>query len=298
MRLHRCLLVASLLVGAIGCGSSDDGPVSAPPAELPTSFGGDRPVELIVPSGYDPATPAPLLMLLHGRVATGFLQEVLFRFAPAAEANGVLYLYPDGTIDAGGDRFWNATDLCCDRYDSGVDDAGYPRGLVDEVSAAYNVDPKRIYFAGHSNGGFMSYRMACDYADLVAGIAPIAGASYADNADCAASEPVTVVHVHGTEDASVPYLEGDYGYGPHPGATGSVARWAELNGCSSEVDELAARDLDADISGTETRVEAHRNCPGGGATELWTVQDAGHVPGFSDDFAHQLMRFLLEHPKR
>src|SRR5262245_31050828 len=133
--------------GADG-GSAGDGPI-----------GGDRPVEVFVPSSYEEGTPTALVLLLHGYTASRNQQELYFQIEPQAEARGFLYAHPDGTKDTGGSQFWNATDACCDLYNSGVDDSGYLAMVIEQIKAKYTVDAKRVFLAGHSNGGFMSYRM-------------------------------------------------------------------------------------------------------------------------------------------
>ena len=283
------LAVAGCSDGSNGAGAGGGGGA----APLPTIFGGDRPTELFVPGSYDAAVPTPLLILLHGHGASGALQDLFFGLRALTDARGVLYLHPDGTLSEDGRRFWNATDACCDFYGTGVDDSSYLRGLIDEVSASYNVDPKRIYFAGHSNGGFMSYRMACDHADVVAAIAGLAGATWMDWADCNASEPVHVLHIHGSADDTVLY-DGDAGY---PGAVESVAQWASHDGCSAGPSTGEPLDLEADQVGAETVVSRYEGCAVGGSAELWTMQGAGHIPSLSDAFAPSMLDFLLERSK-
>jgi len=90
---------------------------------------------------------------------------------------GFLYVFPDGTEDSDGILFWNATDAGYDFFGSGVDDPGYLRALIEEIIVQLNVDSDRIYAIGHSNGGSMVFRMACDHAELIAGIASLAGAT-------------------------------------------------------------------------------------------------------------------------
>src|SRR5262245_36815191 len=134
-------------------------------------IGGDRPVTVIVPSSYKPGVPSPLLVMLHGYSINGQVEELFLQLAPVAEAKGFLYAHPDGTVDKDDKYFWNATDACCDKYMTGIDDSAYLSSVIEEIKAHYSVDPRRIYVTGHSNGGFMSYRMACDHADQIAAIA-------------------------------------------------------------------------------------------------------------------------------
>ncbi len=293
----RLVLPALVALAVAGC-SDDANPSSAAGGSgpLPTTFGGDRPVDLFVPSGYDPEVPAPLVILLHGYSVSGVLQDLFFGLKPLAEQHGVLYAHPDGTFDDGGSRFWNATDACCDFYDTGVDDSGYLRGLVEEIQTVYNVDPKRIAFSGHSNGGFMSYRMACDHSEWVAAIGGLAGAMFNDPADCGATEPVHVLHIHGSADDSVPY-EGSTGDRIHPGAVESVEYWAAHNGCNPTATAGAPLDLESGIEGNETTVIRYEDCDPGGSAELWTIEDGAHLPALGAEFSVQLMEFLLSHPK-
>jgi polyhydroxybutyrate depolymerase len=272
--------------------SSTGGPIT-------TDFvaGGDRPVDVEVPSSYDPATPTPLLILLHGYTANGDLQNMYFGMSAVAEARGLLYAHPDGTVDAAGDRFWNATDACCDFYGSGVDDVAYLLGLVDEISSKVNVDPKRVYFLGHSNGGFMSYRLACEASDRIAAIASLAGASFADPTDCGATSPLSVLQIHGTMDEVVAYEGGTFA-AAYPSAAESTAHFAALAGCAEPpVSGGAPIDADAGLAGEETTVETYPDCDAGYAVELWTIVGGSHVPALAPRFSAKVVDFLLAHPK-
>jgi polyhydroxybutyrate depolymerase len=255
-------------------------------------------VKLFVPGGYNPATPAPLVVLLHGFMASGQLQEFLFHLEPEANARGALYAHPDGNFDKDGHRFWNATDVCCDIYDTKVDDVAYITSLLDEIAGRYNVDPKRIYFIGHSNGGFMSFRMSCDRSDRVAAMVSVAGGMWGDVSRCQPSEPVAVLHIHGTKDEAVTY-EGEPGPPRLPSAEEAVKDWAVLDGCSPDPEaNVAPMDIDGDQAGAETLVTRYTTgCKPGGHAELWTVQGAGHVLGFDNQFPKRVFDFFLAHPK-
>src|SRR5690606_4959263 len=152
-------------------------------------------------------------------------------------------------------------------------------------------DDKRIYFMGHSNGSFMSYRMACDHADRVAAIAGLAGAMWDDPTKCTPSEPVHVLPLHGTDDTTIASAGGDLLGLPYPGAEASVAFWASLSGCDAAAPE-APLDLVDGLADEETEVSRYTGCTGGSA-EIWTIQGAGHIPSFNADATPAILDFLL-----
>ena len=235
----------------------------------------------------------PLVILLHGYSASGNLQELYFQLEPIAEQRGFLYAHPDGTTDANGDQFWNATDACCNFGGSRVDDSTYLQQVIDDIKERYTVDPKRVFFFGHSNGGFMSFRMACDHAGTIAAIASLAGAMYNDESLCNPSEPVAVLQIHGTADDTV-----DYNGTPlYPSAMQTVQDWATFDGCDAAPAPGAPLDLDGQIAGDETAVQTFTGCNPGGHAELWTIEGGGHVPSLSPDFSPKVIDFLFAHPK-
>ncbi len=271
-----------------------------PPLEPPdqTTFGGDRPVELLVPDRYDHGEPTPLLLMLHGYGVSGEQEESYLGLAPTANARGMLYAYPDGLSTALGLHFWNATDACCDLTDQGPDDAGYLIGLVDEISAIYNVDPNRVYLLGHSAGSFMVHRLACDYADRIAAIVTLGGATFDDPADCAASEPVHTLHIHGDSDNAWDYDGGELFTNPYPGAVDTIGTWATINGCAETPNtDLPPIDFDVELRGAETLISRYQDCAPGGSTELWSIVDGEHLPEFQPDFPERMLDHLLDHPK-
>jgi polyhydroxybutyrate depolymerase len=212
---------------------------------------------------------------------------------------GFLYAAPDGTIDCSSQRFWNATDACCDFCNSSVDDVAFLSAVLDEVEEQLTVDPLRIYLVGHSNGGFMAYRLACDLADRIAAVATLAGATWLDPQSCNPSEPVHILQIHGTNDAAVPYGGGLFQGVPYPGAVETTEMWASFNGCSLVPDTSAPNlDLDNLLPGNETTVSRYEDgCAPGGSAELWTIVGGGHAPSLSIQFSPGLIAHLLAHPK-
>jgi polyhydroxybutyrate depolymerase len=271
----------------LACTSDDPTPREKPVVFHEYTFGGDRPVEPVGPDDWRPGEePLPLVILLHGFGATPEAQDLLLRFSPQVEAERFLLLVPQGTENDEGTFFWNATDACCG-WNSGVDDVAYLTSLIDEAEDAWGEGVSEVFITGHSNGGFMSYRMACDVPDRIDGIAPLAGAPWADGDDCAVGDPVPVLHIHGDTDDSVLY-EGE---GSYPGAVAAVERWAERAGCGALVDGEAL-DLVDGVPGSETTVLDYQDCSH--PVSLWTMEGVGHVPLVNDLYLQSVLDWLQD----
>lgn len=285
-------LLGTLLCAA--CGGDDGGP-----AELPgTVYGGDRPVELQVPTDLDLDRQYPLVMLLHGYSANGLLQTAYLGLGDLPTDPGAFFLAPDGVRDAEGNPHWNASPACCGDEASHVDDVAYLGALLDDITAEWPIDRSRIFLIGHSNGHFMSYRMACERADIVTGIAGLAGAAFSvDGSGCDPSDTVSSLHIHGDADATVLYEGGGFAGGEYPGALDSTLQWAGYDGCASTMTDGPARDLVRDLAGDETTVQIVDGCPAGVGVELWTIVEGGHIPNFHDGFGTTVVGWLNDHPR-
>lgn len=281
---ERLLLAVIWLMAACGDGTT---PTGGPPGFE------SRPYALDVAPGHDPSTPTALLLVLHGYGSSGSRMEQWWQLSELARARDVLVAHPDGNLDSAGKHFWNATDVCCDYYRSGVDDVGYLRAVIADVSARYAVDPTRIYVTGHSNGGYMAHRMACDAADVVAAIAPVSGVIWKDPSQCQPSTPVPVLQVMGTQDAIWA------GWANVTSEAENIASWAAIDGCAGELVDTGERlDLANDTAGAETRVSRHA-CPQGAAIEEWAMVGVGHV--FSPrlpDFGERMLDWLEAHRRQ
>jgi polyhydroxybutyrate depolymerase len=254
-----------------------------------TPLGGDRPAPVFLPASYADDEEWPLVVLLHGFSASGTVQDVYLGISARVDELGFVLVVPDGTENSQGNRFWNATDACCDFEGTGVDDESYLKGLIGEAKERYSIDAGRVYFIGHSNGGFMSYRMACHVSDMVTGIASLAGAMYGDSGQCEPDNEVSILQIHGTEDPTIPYA----GTALYPSARGGAEFWASKNGCSSDSTVKASIDLVGNTD-TETVVESWTPCRGDVQVELWKIEGAGHIPGFRPGvFSERVLGFLM-----
>ena len=127
------------------------------------SGGLTRDYRLYRPAAYTGNTPVPLIINMHGYTSNSLEQEFYGDFRSIADTANFLIVHPNGTLDNQGNRFWNTFGT-----GSTVDDVAFISDLLDALQATYNIDPQRIYSTGMSNGGFMSYTLACELNDRIA----------------------------------------------------------------------------------------------------------------------------------
>ena len=273
-------------------GSVDDTGTSATGS---TTIGpADRRARLVAPTTLGTG-PAPLLVLLHGYSATAAVQDTYLGVTRAAAPRGLWVILPDGTVDSSGKRYWNAHG-CCNFANVPVDDVAYLRGLVQEAMSIRDIDPARVYFFGHSNGGFMSYRIACELGSEVAAIAVLAGSDAQPDAACMPSQPVSVLHLHGTSDTTIPYGGGNVGLGAFPGAVAMVGRWAARAGCGATPTDGTPLDLESTLPGAETTPHTFTGCDPGLDVRLLEITGASHIPTFTTGaIGTEVLDWLLAH---
>ncbi len=235
----------------------------------PKTFGGpDRPVDLQVPTGFSDGKHYPLIVVLHGYSVNGFIQEAYFGAKQKVEDGTAFVLAPDGLVDSMGHQYWNADPACCDFDHANPDDDGYLAGLIEQIKAAWPID--RVLLMGHSNGGYMAYRLSCDHADLIDGMMVLAGAY--PTTPCQPSRKVSLVHIHGNQDAEVPYSL----------AMPSVTAWAQDDSCGA-FSAGPSYDLDGVVDGAETTSQIAA-CPAGVDVQFWTMNGVGHIPSYTAQF--------------
>ena len=255
----------------------------------PKTFNSKRPAQIYLPKDWDGCKAYPLVVLLHGYSATGAIQNAYLGLSARVDSHGFVLIVPEGTKAPNGNQFWNATDACCDFYKQGIDDVAYIRGLIASATADLAIDPERVYLFGHSNGGFMSYRMACEASDVVTGIVSLAGAVTASESLCSPKRPVNVLQIHGTNDQTIGYNGGPL----FPSAPKAVERWRGLNGCKGAPTAMAAVDFDSAAAGAETTGQTWSDCAEGTQAGLWTMKASGHIPGFNNAFRDAVVTHLL-----
>ena len=164
------------------------------------AHGGERSAVLVLPDPL-PEDEIPLIVSLHGFGGDPFTQTLYLPLHNRVNSDKFALLIPEGSIGPEGNRFWNVIDWCCGPQGTTVDDVAALTALVDEAGGEFNIGP--VYFFGHSNGGFMSYRMACESLPNLRAVASLAGTGNRDDGNCDQPSAVSVLHIHGTEDATV-----------------------------------------------------------------------------------------------
>jgi len=283
-------------------GSSPDPATDVLPDEspaIPSSLGGDeRPASLFVPDNYDPARAWPLIIVLHGYTLTGWWEMAYLGLSDRFTSKGFVLLAPDGTVDLQGKHFWNASPSCCNFNNSNVDDVKYLSDLVKEAKQVLNIDPARILLFGHSNGGFMALRMACDASDLITGIATV-GASMSVDQACKPARHVSVLLIHGTADETIAYDGGTFGgLAPFVGVDQLMADWKGRDQCTGEpVTGTTPMDFDSNVDGAETTSIGWSGCEHGTRVNHWKMAGSLHNPNFTDAFKDAVVDHLLSEPR-
>ncbi len=226
--------------------------------------GRERTWRLYVPSTL-PSGPAPLVIGLHGGFGSGEQFERTARFNEQAEEGRFLAAYPDGT---GVFSTWNGGRCCGYAVRENVDDVAFIEAMVDAISAEYSVNPARIYAAGHSNGGIMALRLACESGRFRA-VGAVAGSL--EVPQCNPSRSVSTLLIHGDADESHP-LEGGQG----PDSVSNVDFTSVGNSMAVLAPAMGCSGGSQDNVGGAITTTIWLGCPPGVVVELQVVAGASH----------------------
>ena len=252
-------------------GSPDAGASSEPPAATPgvthgtlRHDGNERTYRLFVPSGLAAGERVPLVVGLHGGLGWGDQFAANSRFEATAQEHGFIAAFPDGL-----NRTWNGGNCCGAAARNRVDDVGFLASLIGQLQQTLPIDPERVFMTGHSNGGIMAFRFACERPEVVRAIAPVAGSL--ETEACPAPSGTSLFAIHGDSDKSHP-LEG--GQGPRSIAgvdfvsmKDSLATWTRSMGCEA----TPVRTTSGAVTST-----VWSSCKGGAQAALSVIAGADH----------------------
>ncbi len=188
-----------------------------------------------IPSKYDSKKPTPVILAFHGGGANADNMVVFSGLNKKSDEAGFIVVYPNGTGRLEKILTFNGGNCCGYAMNNKIDDVDFTRKLLDDLAKSVNIDPKRVFATGMSNGGIMSYLLASELSDRIAAIAPVGGPMGTET--CNPKRPVSVIHFHGTDDEHAPF-KGGKGKGPSGtdfySVNHSIQAWVKANGCDKE----------------------------------------------------------------
>ncbi len=237
-----------------------------------THDGIQRDYILYIPELYDGSTAVPLILNFHGFGSNANEQMFYGDFRDIADTEGFLLVHPEGTTFIG-NQFWN---VGFPGISSTIDDVGFTEALIDELATLYTINLDRVYATGMSNGGFMSFLLACQLSEKIAAVASVTGSMTQDTFnDCNAQLPTPVLQIHGTEDDVVLYNGNTLSI---PIAD-VISYWVDYNNCETTPSTTTLPDLDVS-DGSTVEHSVYENSDNGITTEHMKVIGGGHTwPG-------------------
>ena len=225
---------------------------------------------LHLPAEYAENDTFPLVIAMHGGFGSAYNIQSQSQLSVKADVESFIVVYPEGVKGGALNiRTWNAGWCCGFASSSNTDDVGFIAALLDTLINRYSVDSNRIYATGMSNGGFMSYRLACELSDRIAAIAPVAASMSLTG--CTPDRVMPIIHFHSYLDNSVP-SEGGVGSGisdHYNSPLDSVLNaWATMNGCAHLNDTI--------IHDNQYTFMKWTSCNCGTEIHCYITRDGGH----------------------
>lgn len=233
-----------------------------------TSGGQQRNFIVYVPASYNASSPVPLLLNFHGYTSNAQQQLWYGDFRAIADTAGFIIVHPNGSLDQFGTTHFNVGWGA-----STVDDIGFAEDLIDSIAANYSIDLSRVYSTGMSNGGYMSFHLACNLSHKIAAVASVTGSmSNFTYSNCNPSHPTPVLQIHGTADSTVLYAGSNLGQS----IDNVMAYWSNYNNCQAVGDTTSLPDINTTDGSTVSRIVYDMgDCNAN--TELLLIEGGGHT---------------------
>ena len=223
---------------------------------------------------------SPIVLVIHGYTGSAEGIAAYTGMNNIAEREGFIAVYPQGTIDSNGNTFFNVGYEFND--DSPINDVSFIRELVRSISQEFNLKRKKAFATGMSNGGDMSYLLACTSSDLFKAVAPVAGVLMKGLKDsCELSSPVPIFEIHGTAD-KISLFEGDLnnegGWGAYYDLPSTIDFFAERY----QLTNKSVKQMTSKESGADYDIFFERHWADDLEEEVWMyrIEDGRHVwPG-------------------
>jgi len=233
-----------------------------------------------IPPKYDSKKPTPVVLAFHGGGGNAESMVVFSGLNKKADDAGFIVVYPNGTGRLENRLLsFNGGNCCSYAMTNKIDDVEFTRKLLDDLAKSANIDPKRVFATGMSNGGIMSYLLGSELSDRIAAIAPVGGPMGTET--CKPKRPVSVIHFHGTDDEHAPFKGGK-----GKGVSGtefysvehSIQAWVKANGCDKE--PVVTKLPDKAKDGTTITRKTYGGGKDGSEVVLVVIEGGGHTwPG-------------------
>jgi len=220
---------------------------------------------LHVPTNYTTTQNYPLVLNLHGYTSNADQQQLYTQMNTTADANDFLVVYPNGIAN-----YWNA-------FGAGADDVKFLDSLIERIKRSHKIDTRCIYSCGMSNGGFMSYTLACQLSHKIAAIASVTGVlSNSSQQNCALSHKMPVMQIHGTADPTVNYQTG---VANAMGVEQTLNFWIDTNNCVLNQDTINVPNTNT-TDGCTAQLIRYRQCDALSEVYFYKIVGGGHTwPG-------------------
>lgn len=232
-----------------------------------------------IPPKYDSKQPTSVVLAFHGGGANAEGMPQFCGLNKKADDSGFIVVYPSGTGRLEKMLTFNGGNCCGYAMNNQVDDVEFTRQILNDLAKVANIDAKRVYATGMSNGGIMSYRLASELSDRIAAIAPVGGPMGTES--CHPKRPVPVIHFHGTDDENAPF-QGGKGKGlsgtDFYSVDHSIQAWVKANGC--EKNPVVIKLPDTAKDGTAVIRKTYGSGRNGSEVVLIEIEGGGHTwPG-------------------
>lgn len=241
--------------------------------------GHERTYLVHVPPKYDPRTPMPVVLAFHGGGANAGNMVVFSGLNEKADQAGFIVAYPEGSGRSERLLTFNAGNCCGYAATHAIDDVAFTRHVLDDLGGVANIDRRRVFATGMSNGAMMTYRLASELSDRIAAIAPVSGPM--GTKECHPRRAVAVMHFHGDADEFAPF-QGGRGRGisgtDFYSVQHSIDAWVEANGCRKT--PVTTQLPDREDDGTTVKQLRYDSGAGGTEVVLVIISGGGHTwPG-------------------
>lgn len=219
----------------------------------------------------------PLVIALHGYTDNPRLMEFYSGFSRKSEKEKFVVVYPYGTKNEKDKNLsWNAGSCCGNGVLKDIDDVTFINALTDELIKNNNIDPKRIFLVGFSNGGLLVHRIASETPSRYKGVAVVSGTIggkvYKELDPYVVSDPkkpISILMMHGQIDTRIPYLGGlnNNKDGDFKSFKESSNLWIKNNKCEGMIEAREKNVIK----------QVFENCSLDGKIELYSIKDGGHI---------------------